>query len=95
LLLDGKDLRDADERGEPLADSVFLLLLNAYHEAIAFMLPASRSQGAWHLRVDTSRGWVAASGPSPEVSAPLAPYSLTARALAVFEWVGNGAYVGM
>jgi len=87
LLLDGQDLRDVSEHGEELTDSLFLLLLNAYHQAIPFTLPARPANGGWHLRFDTSRGWVAASGPSAVVQEPSSKFSLTDRATALFEWV--------
>ncbi len=87
--LDGRDLPDLDDRGAPLADSVFLLLLNAFHESVEFRMPPPHSGGAWHSRFDTSRGWVGPSGASPAALAPSAPYSLSGRAMALFEWVAE------
>ncbi|MBI4166924.1 MAG: glycogen debranching enzyme GlgX, partial [Acidobacteria bacterium] len=89
LQLDGRDLPDADEHGAPLADAVFVLIFNAYYEAVQFTLPPPLSTGAWHLRFDTARGWVATTGPSPAALAPSSPYSLSDRSMALFEWVGQ------
>jgi glycogen operon protein len=87
ILLDGKDLREVDERGRPVSDSLFLILLNAHHAAIPFRLPALPSSGNWHTRLDTVKGWLTPSGPSPDVHPPGAEYLLADRALALFEWV--------
>jgi glycogen operon protein len=87
--LDGRDLPELDEHGKPRTDSVFLLLLNAYHEPIGFTLPAALSAGKWHLRFDTSHGWAGTSGPSVVALDPSSKYSLSDRAMAVFEWVAR------
>ena len=90
LQLDGRDLPDVDEHGSALQDGVFVLLLNAFYGAVEFTLPPPLSKGAWHLRFDTSRGWVAPAGPSPTALQPSSNYSLSPRAMALFEWVVDG-----
>jgi isoamylase len=90
LLLDGKDLREMDERGRPLTDSLFLMLLSAYHAPLYFLLPALPSPGAWHARLDTASGWTSFSGPSSQVRPPGSTCLLADRALALFEWVPEG-----
>jgi isoamylase len=85
MQLDGREMPEVDERGRPRTDSVFLLLLNAYHAPIEFTLPSALSAGTWHLRFDTSRGW-AAAGPTAPAHPPGSVYSLTDRAVALFEW---------
>jgi glycogen operon protein len=34
-------------------DDTFLLLLNAYHEGVAFVLPAHRASARWEVVLDT------------------------------------------
>ncbi len=87
ILLDGKELREVDERGRPVSDSLFLILLNAHHAPIPFRFPALPSAGSWHTRLDTVKGWLTPSGPSPDVHPPGAEYLLADRALALFEWI--------
>ena len=87
LLLDGKDLREVDERGRPLTDSVFLMLLSAHQAPLYFLLPALPTPGAWHARLDTTSGWISLTGPSPQVRPPGSTYLLADRALALFEWI--------
>ncbi|MFB3922044.1 MAG: glycogen debranching protein GlgX [Terriglobia bacterium] len=89
LQLDGRDLQEWDERGRPLTDSLFLVLFNAHFEAIEFTLPSALSSGKWHLRFDTSRGWVSASGPSAAAQEPSSKFTLTDRAMALFEWAAG------
>jgi len=55
VALTGDALDDVDERGQPVRDNNFLLLLNAHHEEIAFVLPAPHSALDWSLEFDTSR----------------------------------------
>ena len=86
ILLDGKELREVDERGRPVSDSLFLILLNAHQAPIPFRFPALPSAGSWHTRLDTVKGWLTPSGPSPDVHPPGAEYLLADRALALFEW---------
>lgn len=87
MMLDGKDLREMDERGRPLTDSLFLILLNAHHEPVSFQLPALPSPGAWHARLDTSTGWLNLSAAGPGTQPPGSSYKLAARALALLEWL--------
>ena len=54
VLLSGEGLQEQDERGHPISDDTFLLLMNAHHEEIAFHLPAPRSGAGWVPVVDTS-----------------------------------------
>ncbi|MBI3078630.1 MAG: glycogen debranching protein GlgX [Deltaproteobacteria bacterium] len=56
LRLAGDAIEEVDAAGEPIMDDTFLLLLNAHHEAILFVLPAHRARVRWELVVDT-RAW--------------------------------------
>jgi glycogen operon protein len=42
------------DRGEPEADATFLLLLNASHEDVTFVLPAPAPIDAWQLLINTA-----------------------------------------
>jgi isoamylase len=55
MFLSGQGLDETDERGGKLSDENFLVLLNAYHEDIAFTLPAFRPGARWTAWMDTSR----------------------------------------
>ncbi len=54
VYLAGTAIRRIDRRGQNVRDSNFLVLFNAHHEAIPFMLP-QLAQGAWNTVLDTAR----------------------------------------
>jgi glycogen operon protein len=73
-----------DERGNRLVDDTLLILLNAHHEPVPFILPAHRPKLQWELIRDTQE----AAGrrdmsPMPGGDA----YELEARSLAVLRLV--------
>jgi len=53
VLLSGRALPERDARGHPVEDDDLLLLLNAHHDAVEFVLPGG-GQGRWDAIVDTS-----------------------------------------
>ncbi|HKM53489.1 MAG TPA: glycogen debranching protein GlgX [Isosphaeraceae bacterium] len=53
--LAGDLIGDVDERGEPIQDDTGLILLNAHHEAIKFVLPETREGQIWQCVLDTSQ----------------------------------------
>ena len=53
LRLAGDVIEEVDPRGEPIVGDTFLLLLNAHHEAVPFVLPAPRARVRWELVFDT------------------------------------------
>jgi isoamylase len=55
MFLAGQGLDEADERGRRIGDENFLVLLNAYHEDIAFTLPLLHPGTRWVAWMDTSR----------------------------------------
>ncbi|HVM47611.1 MAG TPA: glycogen debranching protein GlgX [Candidatus Acidoferrum sp.] len=55
MRLDGDALDVLDERGRRIKDDTFLLLLNAHHEPVQFMLPAFVSDAQWTILFDTRR----------------------------------------
>ena len=67
MLLDGQVMDEWDERGQHLRDDIFLLLLNAHHESIAFLLPAAIDEHPWEVLVDTTTADV----PAADLFAPV------------------------
>jgi len=53
MLISGDATDLVDERGEPVRDDVFLLLINAHHEPIPFLLPGEEHI-EWELVLDTT-----------------------------------------
>ena len=53
LRLAGDAIEEVDPRGEPIVGDTFLLLLNAHHEPVPFVLPAHRTRVRWELVLDT------------------------------------------
>jgi isoamylase len=54
LRIAGDAIEEVDARGDQIVDDTFLILLNAYHEPVNFVLPAPRSGAQWEALVDTS-----------------------------------------
>lgn len=54
LLLHGDAIEEEDERGRPIVDDSFLLLLNAHHQNIDFHLPKQIGITRWTVEVDTA-----------------------------------------
>ncbi len=55
LRLDGKLIGEVNEHGEPIEGGTVLLLLNAHHEDIRFMLPAPVGEAFWEPLMDTAQ----------------------------------------
>jgi len=53
LLLHGDAIEEHDERGHPIHDDTFLLLLNAHSQPISFRLPKQLGIARWGVTVDT------------------------------------------
>jgi len=53
LRLAGDAIEEVDARGERITDDTLLILLNAYHEPVAFILPAHRRGVKWEVLMDT------------------------------------------
>jgi glycogen operon protein len=62
LMINGRVIESRDEAGEPFHDAVLLLLLNAHHEAVPFILPDWPDDPAWEVLIDTADP---AAGPQP------------------------------
>jgi glycogen operon protein len=53
LRLAGDAIEEVDARGNRIVDDTLLILLNAYHESISFVLPAHRAKIRWEVILDT------------------------------------------
>jgi glycogen operon protein len=53
LRLAGDAIPEVDARGRRIVDATFLMLLNAHHEPLPFVLPAHRRSVRWQVMVDT------------------------------------------
>ncbi len=88
LRLAGDAMDEVDARGQPLEDDTFLILLNAHHEPVAFVVPAHRRGVRWEPLLDTR---------APEGAGRARPlrgggnYTLEGRSLALFRMRRAGA----
>ncbi|WP_037909178.1 glycogen debranching protein GlgX [Actinacidiphila yeochonensis] len=64
--LNGAAIPEADAHGQPVVDDVFLLLLNAHWEHVAFRLPPAEFGAAWSVVVDTAAEPCGPSTPAGE-----------------------------
>ena len=80
LYIAGAELAETDARGRPLTDDDFMLLFNAHHEDMQFVLPPPLDRGTWRVQLDTGR--VASSDGRLRHDGSVA-YPLGARSLAV------------
>lgn len=80
VFLSGSAVDEADERGQPVTDENFLLLMNAYHEEVPFSLPTAASGMLWDVLIDTS--YPTGRGPDAPHEAAT-KYPLQPRSLAV------------
>jgi isoamylase len=55
LYLQGSATNEDDDRGRPIVDDDFVLLLSNHHEPIPFALPRLQAGDAWRVILDTSR----------------------------------------
>jgi glycogen operon protein len=56
LRLAGDAIEEVDDMGEPIVGDTFLILLNAHHEPVPFVLPAHETPVTWEPVLDT-RDW--------------------------------------
>jgi isoamylase len=83
-----------DERGSPYDRDALLVLMNAHHEPIPFVLPAGTGDGggAWDVLADTSR-------PEGEAGAailrPGEEFAVAGRSLVLFAWRAQATLAGV
>ena len=75
MFISGKALADIDRFGRQLQDDDFLLLFNAHHEDVNFIIPDLPGQ-PWTVCVDTAVPAAAATRLAPGVAFPLRGRSL-------------------
>jgi isoamylase len=80
VFLSGESLDELTERGAPVLDINFLLLMNAHHEEVPFVLPPLRAGAGWVALVDTSK-W--AEQAAEVVHQPGSTFPLPARSMAL------------
>ncbi len=86
LRLSGDAIEEVDDRGGRIADDTLLILLNAYHEPIPFVLPAHRDDIRWETVLDTR------TEDTPEGQAALRggdSYEMAGRSLALLRLAGG------
>jgi isoamylase len=79
--LAGDAINDVDELGERITGDTLLLLLNAHHEAVPFVLPAHKKGTRWELTLDTADG---RKGKGKRLARGGRTYDLRERSLALF-----------
>jgi isoamylase len=81
LLLNGQAGAYRSWDGRPEDDDILLILLNAYHEAVPFRLPADAPSGRWRCLVDTAAPDGRSAG---KRAANDEPFELAGRSLVLF-----------
>jgi glycogen operon protein len=84
MRLGGEALGEVDPDGELLTDASFLLLVNAHHEPISFVVPPAPEERRWALVIDTNSAEVGAPGVARSGGEL---YELNSRSLALFREV--------
>ena len=54
VYLNGEGIPDRDDLGERVVNDSFLLLINAHHEPVTFLLPDASYVRTWEVAVDTA-----------------------------------------
>jgi glycogen operon protein len=80
LRLAGDAIEEVDDMGEPIVGDTFLILLNAHHEPVPFVLPTHEARVRWDPVLDT-RDWNGEAERQPLGTGE--PYVLEGRSLAV------------
>lgn len=80
LRLAGDAIAEPDPRGDRIVDDTLLVLLNAHHEDVHFILPADEGNVTWELLLSTVRPLLASPLPTFKNQAS---YRLAARSLAL------------
>lgn len=80
IVLAGDAIEESDARGNRIVDDTFLLLLNAHHEAIPFLLPSADGTAPWSVVLNTHVGGIA-HPPSTVTSGE--PFTIEPRSMAL------------
>ncbi len=87
LYLEGNATNEDDDRGRPVVDDDFVLLLNSHHEPIPFLLPRLQAGNTWRVVLDTSRSNTVHAGSFQGAE----QFPLQARSLALLTGMKVGA----
>ena len=89
--MNGDGLREVTARGEPIQDDSFVIIFNAHHESVQYLLPTRRFGRRWRVElVTSSAGGLGGDGTSVAEGRELiarAPVQLEARSLVVLRRV--------
>lgn len=85
LLLNGQIMDEHDERGAPIRDDILLLLFNAHHESISFLLPDWPDEPQWEVLIDTA---VVGDGVGNGLAADGEAYCVQGRSLVLLRQQG-------
>jgi glycogen operon protein len=87
----GDAIEEVDARGNRMVDDTMLILLNAHHESVPFILPVHRPRLRWQLILDTRE----ATGRRQHrlMQGPW-PYEMAPRSLALFRLCGADRRAG-
>jgi isoamylase len=55
MMLNGQVMDEVDEKGNIIKDGIYLILVNAYWEAVEYQLPDNYQAGGWQLVLDTAQ----------------------------------------
>jgi len=56
MLLSGQTIDELSERGERMEGDTLLLMMNAYHDRVSFLLPKTHMSQVWEMVFDTAEG---------------------------------------
>jgi isoamylase len=79
MRLAGDAIEETDGKGHPIVDDTFLVLMNAHHEPLAFVLPAHKRGVRWQTVIDTAENIKKPDA----IYKGAQPYQLEGRALAI------------
>ncbi|MGX1702687.1 glycogen debranching protein GlgX [Microbacterium sp. NPDC055357] len=86
VFLNGRGIRERDQRGEPVNDLHFIVLFNAAAEPVDFTIPSVAFSPQWAVRVDTGGRL-----PSDDPVSPGSTVRVEARALVVLGEIDAGS----
>ncbi len=92
VFLNGEAIPEPDPRGEPVVGDSFLVVFNAYHESIDFMIPEGLYEDGWVVALDTSDdqiGIVSVFDDAPMLVAGV-EFPVTGRSVVVLRRAANG-----
>src|SRR5690606_40713218 len=55
VYLSGQSMTETDERGRLLEDDDFIILFNAHHEELPFVIPHFEAPSRWRVLIDSSQ----------------------------------------